>query len=201
MPLNRKDLEARYELFNHFALNDQRNYYKAIIGKHRKAATQINSYRAMLSLLTGLTAALAGLIVQVYFTNGAECTVEPIPAQCPTLSTITTGIAILAVFLPALGALLNTLSDLYQWDRLITIYSSALENIELADAQSPEREIPDELIYRAAFNAFAEGTLSVMNDETAQWGQAIRTPAQLEKFVEEEKRKLEDLENKNKPQT
>jgi hypothetical protein len=189
--MDRKDLEIRFELFNEFALNDQRNYYRSTIKRYREAANHINRYRAAFALLTGLIAALAGLIVQVYFTSGAICTVEPLPADCTALQNVTTGITIMAVVLPALGALFNTIADLYQWDRMISIYDAALENIELADAESPEPAIPDDIRYRAAYKAFTEGTLSVMNDETAQWGQAIRPPLQLEKFIEEERRKTE----------
>jgi len=48
--------------------------------------------------------------------------------------------------------------------------------------------MPDD-IYALALQAFAQGTLSVMNDEQAQWGQLIRTPQSLEKFIEEAKRR------------
>jgi hypothetical protein len=30
-----------------------------------------------------------------------------------------------------------------------------------------------------------------MNDESAQWGQSIRTPAQIEKYIEDAKRRAE----------
>jgi hypothetical protein len=82
------------------------------------------------------------------------------------------------------------LADLYQWDRLVTVYSAALENIEVADARSPDPEM-DDLSYRAALNAYMDGTLSVMRDESAQWGQLIRTPAQIEKFLQDQVAKAE----------
>jgi hypothetical protein len=96
------------------------------------------------------------------------------------------------VIAPALGGAFTTLADLYQWDRLTTIYSSALENLEVADANSPNKKIPpdDLLTYRATMRAFAEGTLSVMRDEATQWGQAIRTPQQIEQFIREEEDRL-----------
>jgi hypothetical protein len=45
--------------------------------------------------------------------------------------------------------------------------------------------------YNAALRAFAEGTLSVMRDETAQWGQLIRPPRQIEEFLQAEARKAQ----------
>ena len=63
----------------------------------------------------------------------------------------------------------------------------------MADAQSPDDTITDDVTYRAALTAYAEGTLSVMNDESAQWGQSIRTPAQLEKYLEDAKRRAEEV--------
>lgn len=179
MPLSRKDLEARYELFQEFALEDQRRYYKATAKRYNNAAGQVNLLRAVLALMTGFAAALATLLIS---TNPACATTE-VPPECVTLNWVTSALAIGAIILPAIGALFGTLADLYQWDRLVKIYDEAVLNIEIADAQSPDTEITDDVLYRAAFLAYTEGTLSVMNDESAQWGQAIRTPAQVEAFL------------------
>ncbi len=186
--LSRKDMEARYELFNIFSLDDQRKYYQSTVKKHRLAASQVNRIRAAIAFFTGVAAAAAGFIVQSSFISGARCSVTPAPADCGNLEGLVTFLVIMAVVLPALGAFFNTLADLYQWDRMITIYESALENIEVADAQSPMDDM-DDLIYRSSLRAFTEGTLQVMSDETAQWGQSIRTPATLEQFIEEERQK------------
>jgi hypothetical protein len=97
---------------------------------------------------------------------------------------------VVAVVAPALGAAFTTLADLYQWDRLITVYDVALENLEVADAQSPLPAM-DDLVFRAALRAYTEGTLSVMRDETAQWGQLIKTPASLEAFIVQEAARAE----------
>lgn len=109
---------------------------------------------------------------------------------CDNLKIFIGLLMIISVVAPALGAAATTLADLYQWDRMTAIYDAALENIEVADAQSPMDDM-DELTYRAALRAMVEGTLTVMSDETAQWGQSVRTPAQLDKFIEEERTKLE----------
>jgi hypothetical protein len=46
-------------------------------------------------------------------------------------------------------------------------------------------------VYQASVRAVVEGTLSVMADVSAQWVQSIRTPIALEKFVEEERYKIQ----------
>ena len=109
---------------------------------------------------------------------------------CINLKIVVGILMVTAVVAPALGAASTTLADLFQWDRMTAIYDAALENIEVADAQSPYDDM-DDLTYRAALRAMVEGTLTVMSDETAQWGQSVRTPVQLDKFVDEEREKLE----------
>ena len=84
---------------------------------------------------------------------------------------------------PAIGGAFTTLASLYQWDRSASVYESALENLEVADSQSPLDDM-DTLTYRAALRAYVENTLQVMSDESAQWGQSVRVPAQLEQFPE-----------------
>jgi hypothetical protein len=189
--MNRKDLEARYKLFEKFALDDQRNYYKRTIEKHNKAAAQVNFLRALIALATAICAALVGLISAFYFAGATPVCQLPLDesatTQCHILYGLTFFLIVMAIGLPALGGFFNSLADLFQWDRLISIYESAVENIEVADARSPDPDM-DDLDYRASLRAFAEGTLQVMSDETAQWGQSIRTPPALEKFVEEERK-------------
>ncbi len=179
MPLSRQDLETRYEIFQKFALEDQRNYYKSTVRRYRNAAGQVNFIRALLALLTGVASALATYFISAHPT----CAATDAPPECGGLITLTSTLAILSIILPALAALFGTLADLYQWDRLTKIYDEAVLNIELADAQSPEIEITNDIEYRAAYLAYTEGTLSVMHDESSQWGQAIRTPAQIEEYL------------------
>jgi hypothetical protein len=168
--LNRKQAEALYQLFTEFALEDQRRYYRATIAKCRAAAQQVNVLRATFALLTGLASALAGLLVAT-------------SANSPAAQTITVVLVIIAVIAPVIGGAFGTLADLYQWDRLVTVYEGALANIEVADALSPDAEEPDDR-YNAALQAYAEGTLSIMRDESAQWGQLIRPPRQIQEFLE-----------------
>ena len=110
------------------------------------------------------------------------------PAQCNTVQAVVNVLMILAVVTPAVGGALTTLASLYQWDRTVNIYEGALENLEVADSQSPLDDM-DGLTYRAALRAYVENTLQVMSEETGQWGQSVRTPPKLEQFVEEERQK------------
>ncbi|HEX2618962.1 MAG TPA: hypothetical protein VHL11_02415 [Phototrophicaceae bacterium] len=187
--LERADLQARYQLFNKFALTDQRSYYDRTRDKYHTSTMQVNRIRATLGLMTGICSALAGFIVQIYFVNTAPCATGENTTVCGFMSALVIFLTILAVILPAFAALFNTLADLYQWDRQIEVYDAASKTLEVADAQSPMDDENDEE-YRAALIAYAEGTLSVMSDETAQWGQSIRTPKQLEDFIETERKKV-----------
>jgi hypothetical protein len=220
-PLERKHNEALFALFKDAALEDQRRYYQRAVKRNRKAAAEVNRLRAIFALLTGLSSALAGLIVAYSVAGGgietcnptalraiaavapaAEVTqtpeeeaaiasgqAAPVP-DCTAVNTVVPLLLVVAVVAPALGAAFTTLADLYQWDRLITVYDVALENLEVADAQSPVTSM-DDLVYRAALRAYTEGTLSVMRDETAQWGQLIKTPESLDAFVAQEASKAQ----------
>ncbi|HLY26365.1 MAG TPA: hypothetical protein VKQ72_08495, partial [Aggregatilineales bacterium] len=97
-----------------------------------------------------------------------------------------------AVVAPALGGAFGTLADLFQWDRLITIYKTAEENVIVAEALAPDIAMPDGE-YWAALQAFTEGTLTVMRDETAQWGQLIRDPEQIRNFIEQARKRTADV--------
>jgi len=114
--------------------------------------------------------------------------VETQDANCDTVRWLVNMLMILAVVTPAIGGAFTTLASLYQWDRTVSIYDGALQNLEVADAQSPVDEM-DDLTYRAALRAYIENTLQVMSEETAQWGQSVRTPPELAQFIEEEKTK------------
>lgn len=206
-PLDRKQMEALYEMFKESALEDQRRYYRRTVKRNRQAAAQVNRLRALFALLTGLASALAGLIIASAGGDVAQCGIAGLSAiaaettaaapsaqaaalDCTTINNVVPLLLVVAVVAPALGAAFTTLADLYQWDRLITVYDVALENLEVADAQSPLPAM-DDLVYRAALRAYTEGTLSVMRDETAQWGQLIKTPESLEQFIAQEEAKAQ----------
>jgi hypothetical protein len=209
---NRERLEALYEVFKVVALEDQRKYYRYRIDRCRRAAGQVNTLRALFSLLTGLASAMAGLLVATAIGNSllSQCALDrlaPIAASaaasagvdmaaataninaatatadCSLLNVGVPLLLVIAVVAPAIGAAFTTLADLFQWDRQTQIYDTALENLEVADAQSPLASMND-IEYQAALNAFSEGTLTVMRDETTQWGQLIRTPESLQKYID-----------------
>lgn len=189
--LTRKDLEARYIMFEYFALRDQRNYYQRTIAKYDESASQVSRIRATISLMTGIAAAFAGLLAQSYFATGTVCStanVDTVPTWCSQISIAINIAIILSVALPALSGFFNTLADLYQWDKQISIYKNALENIEVADAHSPLDEMDDDH-FLASMLAYTEGTLQVMSDESTQWGQSIRTPKGIQAYIEEAKEK------------
>lgn len=205
--LNREEMHALYEVFRVSALEDQRSYYRYRVQRNRNAARQVNVYRALFSLLTGLSSALAGLLIATAAAQGTlqDCDLNRLAAiaevqqampdteitiaegaedaNCGLVNVAVPLLLIVAVMAPAIGAAFTTLGDLYQWDRLTDIYDAAAENLEVADAQSPLPEMEDD-VYWASLLAYAEGTLSVMRDETAQWGQLIKTPEQLQKYVD-----------------
>ncbi len=181
--LTRKQMEALYEAFDVFALEDQRSYYRTSMTRYRRAASQVNLFRAMFSFLTGFASALAGLLVMA---NSGRCV--PGDAGCEALGVVVFLLLIIAIVAPVVGGAFSNLADLYQWDRLVTVYSSALENIEVADALSPDPAMGDEQ-YRRSLESYGAGTLQVMRDESAQWGQLIRTPTQIEKFLAEQEDK------------
>ena len=189
MPVNeRKYGEALNVLFEYFALKDQRDFYIHRVKQNRTAASQVNRLRAFFSFLAGVASAMAGLIVVTSFPQGMDCSVAADVNSCNLSLFIVSALVVVSVVSPAIGAAFTTLADLFQWDRQVDVYNAALNNINKADALSPLPEMPDD-IYKLSLQAFTLGTLSVMNDEQAQWGQLIRTPQSLEKFIEDSKRR------------
>jgi hypothetical protein len=182
------ELKARGMLFDKYALKDQLHYYEDTVKRNEKALRQVNQIRATLSLLTGLASAMAALITQIALTQGAICHADVIAtsairnASCPWIRGFMLACIVASIVLPAIGGFFNSLMDLFQWDRLISIYESATENIRRADSLSPDDEQPEDE-YVQSYYDYVHGTLQVMSDETAQWGQSIRAPQSTENFV------------------
>lgn len=193
--LDRNRLEALYRVFDKFALEDSRAFYKAAIQNHRRAVAQVNSIRALASFLAGLAAALVGLIVQSVYVSGSAC-LAPAPDQisyCQFVNVVIIVLMVLAIVSPAVGGAFSTLADLYQWDRQISLYDESLKNLAVADARSPDPEM-DDATYRAALKSYALGTLTVLYDEAAQWGQMIRTPVQIEEFIRRSQERAQSIQ-------
>jgi hypothetical protein len=194
--INRQEVKIRYEIFDKYALKDQLHYYEDTVKRNDKALRQVNKIRATLALLTGLASAVAALITQLYFTENGVCypTTPDISKfdMCPWQWGFMLGCIVASIVLPAVGGFFNSLMDLFQWDRLISIYESASENIRKADSLSPDEEQP-ESEYVQSYYDYVHGTLQVMSDETSQWGQSIRAPQSTENFVNAELDKADDV--------
>lgn len=188
---------TRYVLFDRYALNDQRWYYNDVVKRHNKALRAVNFVRASLALLTGVAAGLAAVVQQSYFVGNGSCSVENIATfeafntPCDAYKFVILTCVVLSIALPAAGAFFNSLVDLYQWDRLVQVYESAVENINVADALSPD-EGQNDPSYAQSYNDYVKGTLQVMSDETAQWGQSIRAPRATEQFLKEARARAEE---------
>lgn len=184
--VTKQDLQLRYELFDLRALKDQRWYYREQIERSRRADEQVNRLRAGIALITGIAAALAALFGQAFLATGGSCSadVSSLPGYCGAIEIVIAFFMIVSIGLPAIGAFFSSLSDLYQWDRLQTIYTSAQRNLVIADALSPEHDEPYE-DYFINYHTYVDRTLQVMSDETTQWGQAIHQPEKTQQFVNE----------------
>lgn len=194
--LDRNRMEAIYRIFDKFALEDTRAFYKDTIQKHRRAAAQVNFIRAFAAFLAGFSAALVGLIVQSVYVSGSACLAPVATDQlgfCQFINIVVIILMVLAVVSPAIGGAFSTLADLYQWDRQILLYDESLKNLAVADARSPDPEM-DDATYRSALKAYSLGSLTVMYDEAAQWGQMIRTPVQIEEFIRRSQERAQSVQ-------
>jgi hypothetical protein len=185
-PIDREYAEALFKVFEHFAFVDQRSYYRARVQRSEHAGNEVNLLRAGSSLIAGTASALAALLVALNIGSGGQCAEAAMNAATlvnPDLmcNLILPILAVTAVIAPAFGAAFTTIADLYQWDRTVSIYRAALENLEVADALSPQPEDSNAEYWRGV-HSYAKGTLDVMSDETAQWGTLIRTPQQITTF-------------------
>lgn len=187
--VEREYAEAMFKVFEEFALTDQRNFYKKKVRENETAGTEVNILRAVAAFVAGLASALAALLVALNLGTSGQCTIDDPAFVCQWLLPF---LAITAVIAPAIGAAFTTIADLYQWDRLAQIYRYALESLVVADSLSPEPEDDNET-YWLGVRAYAEGTLGVMSDESAQWGTLIRTPQQIQNFVQQSQERANQL--------
>ena len=77
--LTRQDFEARYKIFDKFALADQRSYYTNKTELFRAARGQVNFIRALMGLLTGFATAFAVFLASQAY-GGACALPNPDPA-------------------------------------------------------------------------------------------------------------------------
>lgn len=203
MKLTRKDLRARYWIFQEAVLDDQRKYYSRTVEIYEKAARGVRFWRALMALVAGAASLLVSLIILSASSSGAlqACNAESLnefsantieitastqsmieEVDCSPVRTHAPILIIIATVAPAIAAAFATLADLYQWDRLSSIYKNAYRSLAVPDALSPDDEMNDE-VYLASLQAYAEGTLRVIRDETSQWGQSVKIPEALQEYI------------------
>lgn len=186
LALEREFAEARAEIFTRFALDDQRSYYEYRVRTNREAARGVNFLRAGFTLIAALASIVASVLVST--SVGQTCATNPSDSTCQVLSIL----AIIAILAPAFGAGFTMLADLYQWNRMVQVYEVALENLAVADAETPFSKMTT-YQYIASQKTFSEGTLSVMKDEQSQWGTLIRTPPKVDQFLEDSERRGREI--------
>lgn len=182
------ELKARYWIFEKYALQDQRHYYQSSMRRFEKADEEVSRVRARIAFLTGLASITAGLLVQTQFLGSGQCAgLEEANATCGSLQLLITILVILSVILPPVGVFFSTLADTFQWATLRPLYERSLENIEVADALSPDPEMSEEE-YQASYQAFVKATLAVMREETSRFEVQSRTPEELQAFIEAQRK-------------
>lgn len=176
---DRKRMEVLNAIFERFALEDQQNYYRKRIMRSRKAFRQVNTIRAGLAFMGGLASAVVGLLAAL---NN----------ESVTLVTIFIAIAVLA---PAAATAFASYASLFDYERMITIYEKALDNIYLADALSPLPDMSDAEYYMY-LQAFADATLDIMFEETAQFGNLVRSSQQIDDFLQKSRERATTTTNR-----
>ncbi len=173
-------LRVMNRLFEEFVLEDQRNYYLWTVNKNDKAGGSITIWRVMFTLIGGGAAILIGTIIALAGDDITNATRDLLLV-----------LSMIAVVAPALGTAATTISDLFQWDRLNTVYRAALRNLEHADAISPLEEM-DDAEYRDQLQVFAQRALDVMEYEATQWGQLNSEPRQTRAFIEASQKRFDE---------
>jgi len=182
---SRYSAEALNLLFTERAFEDQRGYYEQKTRRNSRAAKQITTLRAFFAFFAGLASASATLLFALKASG--TCSADPAiagsaTAWCPVLNGLLVALPIFSIVFPVLGAAFHTLTDLYQWDRLTTVYETALENLTSAGAKAPPPRIAN-TIYERYVQIYALNTLAVMRDEAGQWGQLVKAPEETAAFL------------------
>jgi hypothetical protein len=184
----RYNAEALNLLFSERAFEDQEEYYAQRTRRNNLAAKQVTSLRATLAFFAGLSSAAATLLFTFKESSGCPRFVEiqlgkvtPDPG-CAVLNALLVALPIFCIVFPALGAAFHTLSDLFQWERLGTVYGTAMANLKSAGAKAPLPRMSNSA-YDRLLEIYALNTLAVMRDEATQWGQLIKAPEATTSFI------------------
>lgn len=170
---NRHRMKVLNAIFEKYALNDQISYYEKKSKRSRTAFSQVNVLRAVFAFLGGLASAIVAALTD------ADETV------------VTTFVAV-AIVAPALATAIATYASIFDWERLTKIYRDALNNVFLADALSPRTEMSDEEYYMY-LTAYSDAVLDIMHEETAQFGNMIRSSQQIQDFLDKSRQRAQSL--------
>lgn len=170
---NRERMKALNAIFENHALNDQISFYQKKSQRSRRAFYQSNTMRAIFAFLGGLASAIVAAL-----SNAPE--------------EVVTAFVMVAIIAPALATAVATYSSVYDWERLAKIYRDALNNVYLADALSPREEMTDEEFYMY-LTAYTDAVLDIMHEETAQFGNMIRSSQQIQDFLDKSRQRAQSL--------
>jgi hypothetical protein len=173
--------EVLYDLFRKNYFDDQVDYYQKTRLRYERLSKFVDNRRLMASALTILFSALVSLTAG-FLASRASCS----PGATPTPDSICTAgewfvlaLVVLTAILPGFGWLLSTLLELYQWTRFTELYESAQNNLQYVESSiSPDPLMNDEE-FVASVRDFANNSIKVLVDESAQWGQLNRTPLDI----------------------
>ncbi len=191
-----QNLKTRLLLFETALAKDQKSYYKSKSEIYRNAQQQILWFR----LLAAFTASVVSFFT-AYLSN--------LP-RTGVLTTVLVASSLISVIAPAVAALFQTYADIFQWDRLIHIYSDAANKLDAADKISREIDLaalvpnadgaenPALTKRHARVNRYISAVLGVMRAEANQWGQSVHAPASLEEFEARAKQRAEQLKKEDK---
>lgn len=189
-----QNLKTRLLLFETALAKDQKSYYKSKSEIYRNAQQQILWFR----LLAAFTASVVSFFT-AYLSN--------LP-RTGVLTTVLVASSLISVIAPAVAALFQTYADIFQWDRLIHIYSDAANKLDAADKISREIDLaalvpnadgaenPALTKRHARVNRYISAVLGVMRAEANQWGQSVHAPASLEEFEARAKQRAEQLKKR-----
>jgi hypothetical protein len=180
--------EALNLLFTERAYEDQAEYYEQRTRRNKLSVKQVTALRATLAFFAGLSSASATLLFTFKVRSGCPTfaaidLAKVVPgAECSVLSAVLIALPIFCIVFPALGAAFHTLSDLYQWERLGTVYETAMANLKSAGAKAPLPSMSN-TAYDKLLEIYALNTLAAMRDEATQWGQLIKAPDATTTFI------------------
>jgi len=178
---SREYVRALYLMFDRFVHQDQQTYYRIAINRYRAASNTTSQYRVLSTLLSALAFTLVGLLVAI---NPGQCITGTPTGDCGLTQAVVIAAILISGTAAGLSLLFTSMIETYQHARMIELYEHSSEEMQTANALSPDFEMDDAAFLRS-FTQAAEATLSVMEVETAQWGALSRDPEQYIEAADE----------------